>query len=122
MNSLRETDRKDLLFTRKGEVRNFERRQETIAKRNSLNRHKKYTISQKKYRYLERTEGKGDNGKECIEGRGDNGKECTEGRGDNGKECTEGRGDNGKECTEGRGDNDKECTEGRGDNGEEYIN
>ena len=36
---------------------------------------KKYTVFPRKYRYLERTEGRGDNGQECTEGRGDNGKE-----------------------------------------------
>ena len=41
MNNLKETDRKDLILTRKGEARNFEGTQEKIAKRNLLARYKK---------------------------------------------------------------------------------
>ena len=37
-----------------------------IAKRSLLERYKKVQFSPKKYRYLEWTEGRGDNGKECT--------------------------------------------------------
>ena len=48
MNNLKETDRKDLILTRKGEARNFEGKQEKIAKRNFLERYKKmYSFPQR---------------------------------------------------------------------------
>ena len=58
---------------RKGEAQNL-RGQETIAKRNWLERYKKVQFFPKKYRYLEWTERRGDNGKECTstEGKLDN--------------------------------------------------
>ena len=65
MNNLEEIDRKNLILTRKGEAR-YLRRQEKTAKRNLLLWYKKVQFSLKKYRYLEWTEGRGDNGKECT--------------------------------------------------------
>ena len=65
MSNLEETDRKYLILRRKGEARNL-RGQEKIAKRNLLELYKKVQFSRKKYRYLEWTEGRGDNGKECT--------------------------------------------------------
>ena len=64
MNNLEERDRKNLLLRRKGEARNL-RGQQKIAKMNLLERYKK-VFSPKKYRYLEWTEGRDDNGKECT--------------------------------------------------------
>ena len=69
-NNLEETDRKDLILRRKGEARNL-RTQE--IKRNLLERYKKVQFSPKKYRYLEWTERRGDNGKECTKTEGKTG-------------------------------------------------
>ena len=61
MNSLEET--KYLMMKRKERL---EGTQENIAKRNLLQWYKKVQFSPKKYRYLEWTEGRGNNGKECT--------------------------------------------------------
>ena len=63
MNNMVKTDRKNLILRRKGEARNL-RTQEKIAKRNLLEQYKKVQLSPKKYKYLEWTEGRGDNAKE----------------------------------------------------------
>ena len=65
MNNLEETDIKDLILRRTGEDRNL-RTQEKIDKSNLLERYKKVQFSPKNYRYLEWTERRGDNGKECT--------------------------------------------------------
>ena len=56
MNSLEETDRKDLILKRKEETR-YLRGQKIIAKTNLPKRYKKVQFSPKKYRYMEWTEG-----------------------------------------------------------------
>ena len=69
MNNLEETNRKDLILRRKGEAKNLKghtKKKKKIAKRNLLELYKKVQFSPKKYRYLEWTEGRGDNGKTCI--------------------------------------------------------
>ena len=65
MNNLEKTDRKHLILTRIGEAENL-RWQEKIGKRNSLKRYKKVHFIPKKYRYLEWTERRGNNGKEST--------------------------------------------------------
>ena len=63
MNNLEETDRKYLILRRKG----YLRREEKVAKRNLLERHKKVKFFPEKYsRYLEWIERSSDNGKECT--------------------------------------------------------
>ena len=64
MNNLEETNRKDIIVRWKEDARNLWEQQK-IAKRNLLEWHK-VKISNKKYRYLEWTEGRDDNGKECT--------------------------------------------------------
>ena len=63
MNNLEETDRKDLILRRKGEDRNLKGHKKILHKEICL-RYKKVQLSPKKYRYLEWTEGRGDNSKE----------------------------------------------------------
>ena len=71
INNLEETNRKDIILRRKGEAGNL-RGQENIGKRNLLIWHKKIQFSSKKYRYLEWTKGRGDNGKEYTTTKGKN--------------------------------------------------
>ena len=67
MNNLEETDIKDIIcIEKKRRGQKFEGTQKKIAKRNLLERYKKFQFSSKKYRYLEWTEGRGVNGKECT--------------------------------------------------------
>ena len=64
MNNLEETDRKYLIFRRKGETRFLRRHKKKLLKGICLNNTKKVQISLEKYWYLGCTERRGDNGKE----------------------------------------------------------
>ena len=66
MNNPEETNRKDLILRRKGEARNLREHKKKLQKGICLNDTKKVQFSPKKYRYLEWTEGRGDNGNECT--------------------------------------------------------
>ena len=65
MNNLEDTDRKDQILRRKGEAKNLRGHKKILHKGVCL-RYKKVQFSLKKHRYLEWTEGRGDNGKECT--------------------------------------------------------
>ena len=73
MNNLEEIDRKDLILRRKGEAENLREHKKKLVKAICLNNTKKVQFFPKKYRYLEWTEGRGDNGKECTSTEGKTG-------------------------------------------------
>ena len=73
MKNLEETDRKDLILRRKGEVRSLREHKKKNTKKNLLKRYKKVKFSPKKYRYLELTERRDDNGKKCTSTEGQTG-------------------------------------------------
>ena len=68
INNLEETDRKDLIFRRKGEARNLRGNKKKLQKGICLNDTKKYSFPQRSTdtSYLEWTERRGDNGKGCT--------------------------------------------------------
>ena len=111
MNNIEETDRKYQVLRRIGEVKNL-RNQEKTAKGICLYDTKKQ-FSPKKYGYLEWTEGRGDNSKECTSTEGNTRQKqmkWTEGRGDNSKECTSTEGKTGRKKDTQRGPH--ECNSG----------
>ena len=66
INNLEETDRKDLILRRKGEAKKLRGHKKILHKGICLK-------DTKKYRYLEWTEGRSDNGKECTSTEGKTG-------------------------------------------------
>ena len=67
LNNLEETVTKDLILRRKGEAGYFrENKKRKNCKKELAWTIQKVQFSPEKYRYLEWTEGRGDNGKECT--------------------------------------------------------
>ena len=64
MNNLEETDRKNLILTRKGGATNLRGHKKKLQKGICLNNTKKYSFPQRSIDNW--TEGRGDNGKECT--------------------------------------------------------
>ena len=60
------TDRKDLILRRKGEAKILSGHNKILQKGICLKNTKKVQFFWKKYRYLEWTEGRDDNGKQCT--------------------------------------------------------